>query len=184
MPFNEVTDKKNHQVNCVIGGFAPGISEETRRLTTILLCNILGGPSSNSILDSILREKHGWVYNVECAYTPYSDCGIATIMFGCDKENLESCEKVIAKEIAKLQAKPLSASRLKSAKRQLLGQNAIGMESGEAQCLSMGKSILSFGRIASDDELTEKVNAITAEMIREMACEVFAEENMNRMVYL
>lgn len=184
MPFDKVIDKKNHQVNCIIGGFAPGISEEQRRLTAILLCNMLGGPSSNCILDSILREKKGWVYNVECSYTPYSDRGIAVISFGCEKENLSDCEKVIRREIRKLQQKVISRSRLKSAKRQLLGQNAIGMESGEAQCLSMGKNLLCFGRIASESELLEKVEAITPEMLRDMACEIFAEDNLNRLVYL
>lgn len=51
----------------------------------MLLSNILAGPAMNSILNSILREKHGWVYGVESSYTQYADTGILAISLGCEK---------------------------------------------------------------------------------------------------
>lgn len=182
--FNTVEDKDNHQVNCIWGALAPNAYGEQDRLATILLCNILGGPASNSILDSILRERNGWVYNVECSYTPYSDNGIAAIIFGCDKENLASCERVIRRELHRLQQTPLSEARLKAAKRQLLGQNAIAMENGEAQCISMGKSLLSYGHIQPTSEIEAKLAAITAAKLQEMAVRIFSDDKLCRMVYL
>lgn len=182
--FDETIDKHDHQVNCLIGGTAPSLDREEDRLATILLCNMLGGPASNSILGRILRERHGWVYNVECSYTPYSDSGVAIIAFGCEEENLAKCERVVRRQLRLLQDKELSPSRLKAAKRQLLGQNAISLESGEAQCLSMGKSLMCFGRVHSDGQLAEKVMAITAAKVREMACEVFGDDKLSRLVYL
>ncbi|MCQ2165904.1 MAG: insulinase family protein [Bacteroidales bacterium] len=182
--FDETIDKKDHQVNCLIGGTAPSMNSEEDRLATILLCNMLGGPASNSILGRILRERHGWVYNVECSYTPYSDSGVAIIAFGCDGENLPKCERVIRRQLHLLQDRELSRERLKAAKRQLLGQNAISLESGEAQCLSMGRSLMCFGRISPDEELTAKVMAITAAKVREMAVKVFGDHKLSRLVYL
>lgn len=182
--FDETIDKKDHQVNCLIGGTAPSMDNEEDRLATILLCNMLGGPASNSILGRILRERHGWVYNVECSYTPYSDSGVAIIAFGCDNGNLSKCERVVRRQLHRLQEKELSQARLKAAKRQLLGQNAISLESGESQCLSMGKSLMCFGKIHSDEQLTEKVMAITAAKVREMACKVFEDRKLSRLVYL
>jgi len=184
MIFDETIDKQNSQVNCIIGGFAPGVAEGPERYATILLCNMLGGPASNSILGNILREKNGWVYNVECSYTPYRDGGIAVVMFGCDHENLKKCERVIRREIVRLQTTPLSERRLKWAKRQLLGQNAIGMESGEAQCISMAKSLQTYGEILSEEQTKTRVEAITPEMLQKMACKIFSEDNLNRLVYL
>lgn len=90
--FDKTVSKKNHQANCIIGGLAPSLYQDRERLATVLLCNILGGPANNSILNSVLREKHGWVYGVECGYTQYSDTGIVTISLGCDKANLEKCK--------------------------------------------------------------------------------------------
>jgi len=184
MPFCETIDKNNSQVNCIIGGFAPGCAEGPERYATILLCNMLGGAASNSILGNILREKNGWVYNVECSYTPYRDGGIAVIMFGCDHQNLKKCERVIRREVLRLQSSPVSERRLKQAKRQLLGQNAISLESGEAQCLSMAKALQTYGRILSDEETAKRIEEITPEMLQKMASRIFSDENLNKMVYL
>ena len=91
LPFSKTVDKRNHEVNAVIGNRAPSLYDPEDRITAAVLCNILGGPASNSLLNKVLREKNGWVYGVECTYTQYADTGIAAITFGCDKPNLERC---------------------------------------------------------------------------------------------
>lgn len=183
--FDITIDKKNHEVNCIIGSTAPSLYDDTeRRLATILLCNMLGGPASNSILGRILREKNGWVYNVDCSYSPYSDTGIVMIAFGCDKENLKGCGRVILRELRKLREKELSPQRLKAAKRQLLGQNAISRESGEAQCLSMCKNLAVFGNIPPQEELVSRLMTISPALVRQMAVEIFAEDKLSKLVYL
>ena len=94
-PFDKTVDKRNHEVNAVIGGRAPSLYEPEDRIVAAVLCNILGGPASNSLLNKVLREKNGWVYGVECSYTQYKDTGIAAITFGCDRPNLEPCLKAL-----------------------------------------------------------------------------------------
>jgi predicted Zn-dependent peptidase len=182
--FDQTIDKHNHEVNAVIGGIAPSLYEERERLATVLMSNILGGPSANAILNDILREKKGWVYGVECSYTQYSDTGILAICLGCDKENLQKCFRAIDKALARLQNEPLSERKLKAAKKQLLGQLAISSDNGETQCLSMGKSLLSFGRIASDEENKKKIESITAEEIQAIAKKIFSAENTSRLIFL
>lgn len=182
--FNETMNKRNHQANCIIGGIAPSLYQERERLATVLLCNILGGPANNSILNSVLREKYGWVYGVECGYTQYADTGIVSISLGCDKANLEKCEAAVWKELEKLQTSLLSDSKLKAAKKQLLGQLAISGDNGETQCLSMGKSLLAFGKIAGSEENKSMVEGITAENVRAMACEVFNREKISILRYI
>lgn len=181
--FDLNINKRNHQVNCVIGGLAPSLYEERERLATVLLCNILGGPATNSILNSVLREKNGWVYGVECSYTQYADTGIVAICMGCEKENLDKCLKTIDKELLKLRETPLSESRLKAAKKQLLGQLAISSDNGESQCLSMGKSLLAYGKVAGTSETKTKVDSITAEDIHNMAVRVFSPDNLSKLIY-
>lgn len=182
--FDKTLNKRNHQANCVIGGLAPSLYQERERLATVLLCNILGGPATNSILNSVLREKNGWVYGVECSYTQYADAGIVTICLGCDKDNLDKCIKAIGKEVAKLQAEPLSERRLKAAKKQLLGQLAISGDNGETQCLSMGKGLLAYGKVSTGQDNRASVEAVTAEDIREMAVRIFSPENLSRLIYI
>lgn len=183
-PFEKTVSKRNHQANCVIGALAPSLYQERERLATVLLCNILGGPASNSILNSILREKNGWVYGVECGYTQFSDTGLVAITLGCDKANLEKCLKAIDKEIGKLQAEPLSERKLKAAKKQLLGQLAISSDNGETQCLSMGKGLMAYGKVSSGSENRSLVEGITAEDVREMAVRIFDKDRLSRLIYI
>ena len=182
--FDKTISKRNHQANCVIGALAPSLYQERERLATVLLCNILGGPATNSILNSVLREKNGWVYGVECGYTQFADTGLVAITLGCDKTNLEKCLKAIEKEISKLQAEPLSERRLKAAKKQLLGQLAISSDNGETQCLSMGKGLLAYGKISSGKDNKAMVEAITAEDVQEMAQKIFEKDKISKLTYI
>ena len=184
VPFDKTLSKRNHQANCIIGGPAPSLYQERERLATVLLCNILGGPANNAILNSVLREKNGWVYGVECSYTQFADAGLVAISLGCDKSNLDKCVKAIYKEIHKLQATPLSDRKLKAAKKQLLGQIAISGDNGETQCLSMGKSLLAYGRISGGKETRELVEKISAADIQEMVNTVFNIQTLSKLVYI
>ena len=182
--FHKVIDKRNHEVNAVIGGYAPSLYEMPDRMVAAMLVNILGGPASNSLLNAELREKKGWVYGIECSYTQYADTGIVAISFGCDKPNLEACMASIHKILERLREAPLSEAKLKSYRKQLLGQLAIGSEAGEAQCLSMGKSLLAWGKIMSPEQTRACLQSITSEDLRQMACRLFAPEKLSSLVYL
>lgn len=182
--FDRTVSKRNHEANAVIGSTAPSLYEEHERLTAILLGNILGGPGSNSLLNATLREKNGWVYGVECSYTQYTDTGIMAISLGCEKANLEKCFRTIDRILLKLRTEPLSEQKLKAAKKQLLGQLAIGSDNGETQVLSMGRSMLAFGRVAPDEETKASIDSISSEDILAMANRIFAPERLSRLIFL
>lgn len=180
--FTKEIVKKNHQVNCIVGTTACSFYDE-ERMTLILLNNILGGPSSNSRLNQALREKNALVYSVDSSYGQFTDSGSVMIYFGCDKGNLEECLSLVHSEIARLRDKPLSASMLKAAKKQLLGQLAIASDNGESQALSIGKSMLVFGGVMPDEEVRSKINSITAEQLQLTAQKILAENRLSTLVY-
>ena len=182
--FDEVINKRNHEANAVLGGYAPSLYEERERIATSLMSNILGGPAMNSILNDILREKHGWVYGVESSYTQYSDTGIMAISLGCERENTEKCIDAVRREISKLQDNALTDRKLRAAKKQFLGQIAISSDNGESQCLSMGKSLLAYGKVASAEEIKREIEAVSADMIRDMACRIFAPDRTSSLILL
>lgn len=182
--FDEVINKRNHEANAVLGGYAPSLYEEKERIATSLMSNILGGPAMNSILNDILREKHGWVYGVESSYTQYSDTGIMAISLGCERENTEKCIDAVRREISKLQDNALTDRKLRAAKKQFLGQIAISSDNGESQCLSMGKSLLAYGKVASAEEIKREIEAVSADMIRDMACRIFAPDRTSSLIML
>lgn len=182
--FDEVINKRNHEANAVLGGYAPSLYEERERIATSLMSNILGGPAMNSILNDILREKHGWVYGVESSYTQYSDTGIMAISLGCERENTEKCIDAVRREISKFQDNALTDKKLRTAKKQFLGQIAISSDNGESQCLSMGKSLLAYGKVASAEEIKREIEAVSADMIRDMACRIFAPDRTSCLILL
>lgn len=180
--FSKEVTKKNHQVNCIIGTGAYSFYDR-ERYATILLNNILGGPSSNSRLNQVLREKNALVYSVDSSYAQYRDSGSMMIYFGCDKGNTERCISLVRAEIRRLQDSVISESSLKAAKKQLLGQLAIASDNGENQALSMGKSMTVFGSIMPDEQVRERINSISAKQLQETAGIVLNESRLSTLIY-
>ncbi|MBR5661622.1 MAG: insulinase family protein [Bacteroidales bacterium] len=182
--FEKTIDKRNHEVNAVIGGLAPSLYDKEARFDAILLANILGGPASNSKLNDLLRERSGWVYGVEASYSQYSDTGVMAITLGCDRGNLKRCLGGVETVIRKMQDDLLSDSAMRAAKKQLLGQLAISSDNGETQCLSMGKSLVSYGTVTSNQENREAIEAVSADRLREAARKIFNLETLSKFIYL
>lgn len=169
-----VSHPSHHQVRSVVGTRAYALNDK-RRLALIMMTNILGGPSAASRLNVALRERNALTYCVESLYTPFSDCGMFTIYFSCEKEKLEQCRKIVAEEIERIKTVPLTTRQLAIAKRQFLGQFSISAENNEAYMLGVGKSYLVFDSVDNLEEVYRKVEAITPEDIRSAAQEVLSE---------
>lgn len=180
--FKKAGKKSTHQAHCLLGNRTFGYAHDSR-FALYLLVNLLGGPSQNSRLSLALRETHGLAYSVEVASMLYSDCGVATIYFGTEKSAVEKCLSVVDEELEKLRSGKLTPAQLNRAKRQLLGQIAIGSESNEHTMLGMGKSLLAYGKIDSSKEVEEHIRAVTAEQIQALACEVFNPEALSSLIY-
>lgn len=179
-PFSETLSRHTHQAHGIIGTRGYSIADE-RRLPLALMVNILGGPSANSLLNILLREKYGLSYNVEATYTPYSDTGIVGIYFSSDHDNVAQCVELIEAEITKLRSELVTPRRLAIAKRQFVAQMAISMEANEGYMLGAGKSLLLYRDIDTLEEAYKKVMAITAEDIRSVAEDSFA--HLSRLIY-
>lgn len=178
--FDERMSRHTHQAHGIIGTRGFSIRDE-RRLPLALAINILGGPSANSLLNILLREKYGLSYNVEATYTPYSDTGIVGIYFSSDHDNSAQCVELIEREVHNLCREHISPRRLAIAKRQFVAQMAISMEANEGYMLGAGKSFLLYKDIDTLEEAYKKVMAITASQICDVACDSLS--NLSRLIY-
>ena len=179
-PFERVVNKHTHQTHCIVGARAYDINDD-KRLPLSLLVNILGGPSANSRLNTVLREKNGLSYNTEAIYTPYNDCGMVAIYFSSDHHNADLCRELIDNELKSLRTTPPTARQLSMIKRQFLAQMAISMENNEGYMLGAGKSYLVHDEIDTLEEVYRKVSAVKAEQIMEVAEDIFA--NTSTLIY-
>ena len=182
-PFRIEINKKHHQAHCIIGTRAYSYSQERERLALALLANILGGPAMNARLNTVLREKNALVYTVEACFNPYSDTGLFTIYFGCDKPLVERSLRLVRKELERVIEAPLSSRALANAKKQLLGQLAIASDNSEAQCLSMGKSMMIFGYIEPMETTRAKIESLTAAELQRVAQEILTWDNLSILIY-
>lgn len=180
LPFDTALARHTHQAHGIIGTRGYSIADE-RRLPLALLLNILGGPSANSLLNILLREKHGLSYNVEATYTPYSDTGIVGIYFSSDHDNAQQCVELIMGEVERLRREPITPRRLAIAKRQFVAQMAISMEANEGYMLGAGKSLLLYKDIDTLEEAYKKVMAITADDLLSVANDALGA--LSRMLY-
>lgn len=181
--FTVELQKKHHQAHCVIGTAAYSYNKERKRLALALLANILGGPAMNARLNTVLRERNALVYSVEACFNPYKDTGLFTIYFGCDKPLVERCLTLVRKELERLVDRPLSSRELTNAKKQLLGQLAIASDNSEAQCLSMGKSVMVFGAVEPQETTRRKIESLTAEELQRVSREILSWDTLSILIY-
>ena len=179
---HEIIEKNGHQSHCVLGSLAYK-ARDKKRLGLIMLNNILGGPAMNSRLNLVLREKHGLTYNVESSYTAFSDIGLFTVYFACDKKFVEKSMKVVYKEFERIRENKLTTNQLHLAKQQIVGQIALGMESKNGQMLGLGKSLLMYDKIDTYLDTINKIMKLTSSELLDIANEIFQEDNFFSLKY-
>ena len=170
------------QSHCIIGNIAYRHDDE-RRFSMTLLNNILGGPGLNSRLNMSLREKKGYAYNIESNYNPYYQTGVFSVYFGTDKQNLEKSIRATIRELEKIKSNRLGSVQLAKAKTQMKGYLARGFEHHESLMLSLGKSLLVFNKVDTLEELSRRIDRITASQIMETANEVFERDKLSTLIY-
>lgn len=166
--FHEVVNIDSHQAHTVVGKKMFSMHDD-RKYAAFLLNNILGGPGMNSLLNVAIREKRGYAYTVESSVSLMSDCGLFQIYFGSDESHVNPSLRLIRRIMDELASKPLSEKALEAAKRQYLGQLLVSSENKESMALSLGKNYLNYDCVMTDGELSEHINALTAQDIMNCA---------------
>lgn len=179
---NKREDKDTSQAHVLIGGRSYSLCDPNRRVLN-LLNNLLGGPGMNSRLNISLREKKGYVYNVDSSITSYTDTGITSIYFGCDKKNVDKCIRLVHKELNRLRKEKLTSSQLSTAKKQLIGQIGVMGDNHENLALALGKNFLHHNHFNTLAETAQKIEAVTAEQILAVSNEIFDERSLFTLIY-
>jgi predicted Zn-dependent peptidase len=180
--FNEIVHEANYQAHAVMGGLAPSYHND-ERIAMSLLINILGGPALNSRLNLSVRERYGYAYSIEANYHTFADTGYWQIYFGSESKNINKTLSLIAKELEKLQNKPLSTSQLAQAKKQFKGHLALGMDVNSGLMQGLGKSMLAFGQIDTIAEMHQAIDKITVQEIQALAQQYFSRDQLSSLVF-
>ncbi|MCR4602420.1 MAG: insulinase family protein [Prevotella sp.] len=177
-----VRNRQTHQAHVMLGTRAFA-ADDDRRWVLYLLNNILGGPCMNSRLNLSLRERHALVYTVESSMVSYSDVGLWSVYFGCDADDVKHCLQLVRRELDKLMVRPLSMGQLHAAKQQLRGQLAIASDNREQMVLDYARSFLHTGKGRTVNDVMAHIDAIKADDLQKVACQLFAPERLTTLLY-
>jgi predicted Zn-dependent peptidase len=159
--------KATEQYHVCLG--APGISRrDERRFAASLLDSILGGSASSRLFQEI-REKRGMAYSVYSFASQYSDSGQVGLYVGTREENLVECFEIVARELGDVSAGHVRAGELERAKENLKGRMLLSMESTSNRMSRLGKSLITDTELLSLDEIMERIDAVTADDVAELA---------------
>jgi predicted Zn-dependent peptidase len=171
-----------NQVHYVLGGIAPSYNDDERRLMALLI-NYLGGPASNSKLSILIREKHGYAYNIEGGYSSYSDSGFWTIYLGTDRKYLKECIRLVRVTLDEVINSGIPEEELAQAKEQLKGHIALSLDSNLELMFGHAKNILIHNEIDSIAHIHEIIDAIDGNDIKVFAERVFDPANVSELIY-
>ena len=175
-------NRDTFQTHIIIGNQAYDY-KNNKRVAFTLLNNILGSPAMNSALNMYIREKHGLVYTIESSFVPYSDNGIFQIYAGTEAKNIDKIISLIHKTLERFTEKRLTQNQIFRAKEQLKGQLAIQYDYNKEEMLSIGKSLLNYGKVETLQETFNEIDSITPKDILTVAGETFCISNLSTIIY-
>jgi predicted Zn-dependent peptidase len=147
------------------------------RFACYAMNTLLGGGMSSRLFQNI-REKQGLAYAVYSELAMYRDTGCMAIYAGTAVETAGQVIQSIVKELREIKENLVPAEELRRTKDNLKGSFMLGLESTSSRMTNLARQELHFKRFFSLDEMIERIEAVTAEQIREIAREFFQTKNI------
>lgn len=168
-----IVHSRTHQAHTLLGGLGATYNDPDRAAQNLLL-QLLAGDGMNTLLNVELRERRGWVYNVEASVTCFPDVGWWQIYFGSDDDHAEEALRIVLEELDRLMQEPLREQVLRAWKKQTKGLALVSSEQSESTFLSFGRQMLLRGRYETLEEYFDRIDSVTTESLMETARRLFA----------
>lgn len=165
-----VVHRTTEQANVILG--APGLTAtDERRFTLSVLNAVLGGGMSSRLFQEI-REKRGLAYSVYCFSSGHADTGIFGLYAGCTPAKVDEVLTLLAAGWEQLAQDGITAAELERSIGQLSGGLVLGLEDTGSRMSRLGKAELVHGELLSQEESLERIRAVTAREVQELAAEL------------
>ncbi|MBL9173855.1 MAG: insulinase family protein [Verrucomicrobiales bacterium] len=151
---------------------------DDRRFALRMLSVILG-ENMSSRLFQVVREQHGLTYNIHCSVSFWDDCGDLVISAGLDPGDLEKTLRLVRRELERIQKAAPEAAEFRRARDYVLGQQDLLQEGTEHHMMTLGEQWLGYGRLFPEEELRNRMSAVTPAQIRRIAREFFVPANLS-----
>ncbi len=150
---------------------------DSRRFAGFVLSTVLGGGFSSRLFQKI-REERGLAYSVYSDLSLYSDTGCLAVGAGTASEALPLVLEQVLREFTDLKDNLAPDQEIRRAKDHLKGSLMLGLESTGSRMANLARQETYHGRIRSLDEISQQVEAVTAESVRNLANEWFHRDRI------
>ncbi|HKU82299.1 MAG TPA: pitrilysin family protein [Candidatus Tumulicola sp.] len=175
-PARLVRHKDSEHAYVIAGTRGLSVRDE-RRYALSILDTVLGGGMSSRLFQEI-REKRGLVYTVYSFQAAYRAAGLFGVYAGTSPQNVSSCIDLIIEQLKTLREQTIGEAELQLAKEHMKGNLTLSLESTSSRMIRLGRNEFALGRHVAAEEIEERVDAVTAGEVRELAGELLAEENL------
>ena len=166
--------KSLEQVQLCLGVPAPPVADEDR-YTTLILNTVLGGGMSSRLFQTI-REERGLAYAIYSDLNPYSDTGSLCVYAGTSSAKAVDVIDLVMAEFSRLKTELMPEDELRRAKDQLKGNLLLSLESSTSRMSNLARQQMYFNYFFGQQEILDKVEAVTAEQVKAMANLLFRPE--------
>ncbi|MEK9194830.1 MAG: pitrilysin family protein [Patescibacteria group bacterium] len=176
-PMLRIEYKETDQTHIALG-FRGLDANHPKRFAAEVLATMLGGSWSARMWDRI-REKLGLAYTVWSAHESYSNRGYLITYAGVDHPNVEKTIRAALEEYKTITTTPVSPEELKRVKDYIHGTTLISLEQSNAVASFVGAEEMLTGNPMTTDEVFAKLDAVTADDIHAVACEIIKPASLN-----
>lgn len=169
-PKSETATKPLDQAHLVLSFAAPGY-RDPEIYTLQVLSNILGGGMSSRLFQEV-REKRGLCYSVFSFGAAYEDGGQIGVYAATSPEHAPELLNLTSGIMLSV-ARDVTEAEIARAKAQLKASLVMNLESASARCDQIARQFLAFGMVPSIATLVAKIEAVTAEEVRQLAEKLF-----------
>ncbi|HEY6765672.1 MAG TPA: pitrilysin family protein [Candidatus Sulfotelmatobacter sp.] len=168
--------KALEQVQLCLGVPSHPIAHDQRHAGYVLN-TLLGGGMSSRLFQNI-RERQGLAYSIYSDLNPYRDTGCLAVYAGTSRSSTTKVVQSVVEEFRKLKHEPVGEEELRRSKDQLKGSLMLSLESSTARMSNLARQEMYFDRFYDLDELIEKIEAVTAADLQNLANEFFQTEKV------
>ena len=162
--------RSTEQANVIVGG--PCLTAtDPRRFVLSVLSAALGGGMSSRLFQEI-REKRGLAYSTYSFATGHAETGLFGLYAGCTPAKVDEVTALLVAELERMADAPMPQAELTRSIGQLCGGLVLGMEDTGSRMSRLGKAELVHGELLDVDESLERVRAVTAQEVQDLAAEL------------
>jgi zinc protease len=140
--------------------------------------NVVLGVGASSRLFIELREKRALSYSIFSSQTDGLDFGYFNVDCAIKQKDAKNAEKLILKEIAKLRNEDVPLKELSKGKDMILGDIFRGVDDAEACPEILAVMEMRFGKESALVDYVDRVKAVTADELREVAGKYLSEDRI------